>query len=61
MRSIFKCPLTSTPLITSIGVQAFTSELRTILLSDGDFNFQDWIATEHYSEGLQKLFKTSAE
>lgn len=36
MRSIFKCPLTSTPLIASIGVQAFTSELRTILLSDGE-------------------------
>ena len=26
-----------------------------------DFNFQDWIATGNYSEGLQKLFKTSAE
>jgi hypothetical protein len=26
-----------------------------------DLNFQEWIATKTYSEGLQKLFETSAE
>jgi hypothetical protein len=26
-----------------------------------DLNFQDWIATKEYSEGLQKIFRTSAE
>jgi hypothetical protein len=26
-----------------------------------DLNFQDWIATKKYSEGLQKLFEVSAE
>lgn len=26
-----------------------------------DLNFQDWITTKKYSEGLQKLFETSAE
>jgi pimeloyl-ACP methyl ester carboxylesterase len=26
-----------------------------------DLNFQDWIANKKYSEGLQKIFETSAE
>lgn len=26
-----------------------------------DLNFQEWIVTKTYSEGLQKLFETSAE
>lgn len=39
------------------------TNLRTFVFDkhNHDLNFQDWITTKTYSEGLQKLFKTSAE
>ncbi|GHT72562.1 hypothetical protein AGMMS50262_01610 [Bacteroidia bacterium] len=39
------------------------SNLKTFVFDkhNHDLNFQDWITTKNYSEGLQKLFETSAE
>lgn len=39
------------------------SNLKTFVFDrhNHDLNFQDWVATKSYSEGLQKLFNTSAE
>ena len=39
------------------------SNLKTFVFDkhNHDLNFQDWFTTKEYSEGLQKLFETSAE
>ena len=39
------------------------SNLRTFVFDNHnhDLNFQDWITKKEYSEGLQKIFDTSAE